>query len=57
MNTPLAPKEGAGAPENENSYLVDFVARELLRFTRNEDEDEVARRIIKEVIRQTRGLP
>jgi len=33
--------------------LVDYIASELLRFTRNEDEDEVARRIIREVRRKS----
>ena len=33
--------------------LVEFVAIELLRFNRNEDEEEVARRIIREVLSRT----
>jgi hypothetical protein len=37
--------------------LVDLVASELLRFTRNEDEDEIARKIIREVFHRLRGLP
>ena len=48
-----ATPSGDGAPEMPlPPELVEFVACELLRFTRDEDEAEVATRIIGEVLRQ-----
>lgn len=37
--------------------LVDWVVCELFRFSRDDDEEEVARRIIKEVLRRQGKTP
>ena len=43
-------RDKAGAPEIYDADLVDFVVCELLRFTRDKDEDRAAKRIIREVL-------
>jgi hypothetical protein len=44
--------EAAGAPLEDTfpPELVESIASKLLRFTRDEDEDEIARKIIGEVL-------
>ncbi len=47
----VALKAAFAASEAGADGLVEFVAMELLRFSRDEDEEEVAKRIIQEVLR------